>query len=84
MKTYTELLNDQQIKELKNKYLSDLNPKQLPHVNFQIKKDDCTITVYNSKKVVYQGTHPEKYLQNEIGDEEDSIEYEEEDDLFGE
>ena len=62
MKTYTECLNENQIKELKIKYFEYINEKKLPYVNYQLKLEDCTITVYDSKKVVYQGINPEKYL----------------------
>jgi len=65
MKTKTELLNEKQIKDLKIKYFEYINTKKLPYVNFQLKFDDCTITVYDSKKVVYQGENIEKYLQLE-------------------
>ena len=63
METKTELLNEKQIKDLKIKYFDYINTKKLPYVNFQLKLDDCTITVYDSKKVVYQGENIEKYLQ---------------------
>ncbi len=65
MKTKTELLNEQQIRELKNKYFEYISTKKLPYVNFQLKLEDCTITVYESKKVVYQGENIEQYLQLE-------------------
>ena len=68
MKTKTELLNEKQIKELKIKYFDYINTKKLPYVNFQLKLEDCTITVYDSKKVVYQGENIEKYLQLETID----------------
>ena len=68
MKTKTELLNEKQIKELKNKYFEYIITKKLPYVNFQLKLDDCTITVYDSKKVVYQGEDIDKYLQLETVD----------------
>ncbi|MGN1343641.1 MAG: ribonuclease HIII [Traorella sp.] len=75
MKTYTEMLNDQEIHSLKLKYFEYINSKQLPYVNYQLKLDDCTITVYQSKKVVYQGENPEKYLQhNALQDEAGSDE----------
>ena len=64
MKTITEVLTNQQIKELKNKYFEYINERKLPYVNFQLKLDDCTITVYDSKKVVYQGLNPENYIMN--------------------
>lgn len=62
MKTYTELLNEKQIKDLKNEYFEYIVTKKIPYVDYQLKMDDCTITVYQSKKVVYQGLNPEKYL----------------------
>lgn len=65
MKTYTETLNQTQIKHLYTTYIEYLVDKEIPHVKFQIKLEDCTITVYNSNKVVYQGLNPEKYLQNQ-------------------
>lgn len=72
MKTYTELLTKEQIKHLYTLYIESINEKKLPYVQFQIKLEDCTITVYTSNKVVYQGTHPEKYLQNKSENSEEA------------
>ena len=72
MKTYTENLNQKQIKHLYTTYIEYLNDKQLPHVQFQIKLEDCTITIYNSNKVVYQGINADKYLQNQIEIDEEA------------
>lgn len=72
MKTYTEVLNQNQIKLLYTTYIEQINDKKLPHVQFQIKLEDCTITVYNSNKVVYQGINADKYLQNQIEIDEEA------------
>lgn len=76
MKTYTEVLNQNQIKQLYTTYIEYINDKKLPYIQFQIKLEDCTITVYNSNKVVYQGINADKYLQNknEIDEEAGSDE----------
>lgn len=72
MKTYTETLSKEQIIQLYNQHINDISDRDLPHVQFQIKKDDCVITVYNSNKVVYQGINAEAYLQNQIIVEEEA------------
>lgn len=70
METYTEKLNELQIQQLKEKYQNFISDKKIPYALFQIRLQDCTITVYDSKKVVYQGQNASLYLMNTLGDDE--------------
>lgn len=75
METYTENLNSQQIQSLKEKYYDFITDKKIPYVLFQIKLNDCTITVYQSHKAVYQGINAKTYLPHkEIKEEAGSDE----------
>ncbi|MFI3284305.1 MAG: ribonuclease HIII [Erysipelotrichaceae bacterium] len=55
MNTITLLLNDKQINQLKNTWMDYLNDTIPPYALFQLKCEQCTITCYESKKVVFQG-----------------------------
>lgn len=70
METYTEILSASQIDALKKQYAPYLSTRPLPHVLFQLKLEDCVITVYTSHKVVYQGKKAHLYLQNQQFDDE--------------
>lgn len=63
MKTTTIQMTTEQINQLKQRFSKYIVDKKLPYVNFQIKCDGCTITVYDSKKVVYQGENIDLYTQ---------------------
>lgn len=54
MNTITLVLNDQQIQQLKNVWKQYLHPTP-PFALYQLKCENCTITCYQSKKVVFQG-----------------------------
>lgn len=74
METYTETLSASQIDALKQQYAPYLSTRSLPHVLFQLKLEECVITVYTSHKVVYQGKNAQNYLQNQLLDEAGSDE----------
>ncbi len=57
------LLTDQQINDLIQSYPQQINPKSLPYVKAQLILSDCTITIYTSKKVVFQGEGAAFYSQ---------------------
>ena len=61
MNNHTKTLSVKQISELKKRYHRNLNAKLIPYVEFQIQLSDCTITVYNSHKVVFQGESADFY-----------------------
>lgn len=70
METYTEILNSKQIHDLKEKYKSYLSDKSIPHVLYQIKLPECTITLYNTGKALYQGKNAAAYLQTANSEDE--------------
>lgn len=72
MKTYTETLTKKQISDLYNQYIDFIVDKKIPYVQFQLKMEDCVITVYQSNKVVYQGIHAENYLQNQLEQQDEA------------
>lgn len=55
MKSYTITLNEKQIKHLAQVYTDEICPVAPPYSRFQIKTENCTITAYNSNKVLFQG-----------------------------
>lgn len=55
MNVISLVLTTQQIEQLKKKYKSYLRDKVPPYAYYQIKLNDCVITAYESKKVVFQG-----------------------------
>lgn len=55
METITLLLNDKQIQKIKQTFKDNIVNKCPPYALYQIKVEGCTITVYNSKKAVFQG-----------------------------
>lgn len=63
MQTYSYLLNDSQIKKLKTTLPSPESKISSPYIDSQWKLDDCTITLYTSKKVVFQGSEAAFYAQ---------------------
>lgn len=55
IKTVTKILSDKQIEDLFN-YFDDIEVCNTPpYAKYQIKIKGCTITAYNSRKVVFQG-----------------------------
>ena len=72
METYTERLTPKQIQDLKKKYHAYLSQQSIPHALFQIKLKDCTITVYNSNKALYQGKNAAAYLQTASLEEDEA------------
>ncbi len=67
MKTKTNTLTSEQISLLKQTYHNYIVKKEIPYVQFQLKLSDCTITVYDSNKVVYQGDGADFYSQSNSG-----------------
>ncbi len=55
MKTLTLVGSSEQIKQIKLVYSDEIDPTVRPFIDFLIKTDQCTITVYHSKKIVIQG-----------------------------
>lgn len=55
MKTITLKLNQAQIASLRKAYSRFPMRTDIQHTQFQVRMDDCTITVYNSGSVVFQG-----------------------------
>ncbi len=55
MSTVSISLTLQQIEDLKNRYSEARFCKTPPYALYQFKLSDCTITAYESKKVVFQG-----------------------------
>ncbi len=55
MKTFTILLTDPQIDQLINTFAKDKVSPLPPYTLFQCKLEGCTITIYTSKKAVFQG-----------------------------
>ncbi|MFV0479723.1 MAG: ribonuclease HIII [Anaerorhabdus sp.] len=55
MKTFTRILTDIQLDLLKKSLLKQEVKPSSPYIEYQWKTDGCTITAYNSKKVVFQG-----------------------------
>ena len=55
MNTVTIVLNEEEQKKLKEQYHDAKICKTPPYANYQIKLSDCTITAYQSGKVVFQG-----------------------------
>lgn len=55
-------MNQQQIDELRKKFKPYITDKKIPYALFQIKLSDCTITAYESMKVVYQGEELDLYV----------------------
>ncbi len=64
MSTYTIKLSIQQIQKLKTKSLHAKVCKTPPYALYQIKTNDCTITAYESLKVVFQGEGASFYASN--------------------
>lgn len=64
MKTTTLVLNDNQINKLKTVFYQNIKHPNNPYIEFQIKTDDITITVYTSKKVVFQGENVDLYTSS--------------------
>lgn len=62
MKTLSIQMNQQQIDELRKKFKPYITDKKIPYALFQIKLSDCTITAYESMKVVYQGEELDLYV----------------------
>lgn len=69
MNTITLTLTLKQIEKLKNTFKENIVDKEIPYVKFQFKLENCTITIYNSNKVVFQGSDANIYassFQNEF------------------
>lgn len=61
MNTITLTLTLKQIEKLKNTFKDNIVNKEIPYVNFQLKLENCTITVYTTNKVVFQGNDANIY-----------------------
>ena len=68
MSTVSVTLTLEEIENLKNQYPNAQFCKTPPYAYYQFKLSDCTITAYNSKKVVFQGEgatlHASSYQAN--------------------
>ena len=64
MSTITLVLNDEQIGKLKSLFASEIVSKTPPYALFQIRTENCVITVYESKKAVFQGNDAEIYASS--------------------
>ncbi|MBR7554230.1 ribonuclease HIII [Allobacillus sp. GCM10007491] len=53
-------VNQSIIQQMQNTYQSNILPKTPPHAHFSAKVNGCTITAYQSGKVVFQGNEAEK------------------------
>lgn len=61
MKTITLNLTIEKIEKLKNSFAGDIVVKKPPYSLWQVKTENCTITAYESLKVVFQGNDAEIY-----------------------
>ncbi len=55
MKTISILATDSQIQAIKKFYQDEITDKKIPYADCFIASEECSITVYSSKKVVIQG-----------------------------
>jgi len=60
MKSITIKVDDNKLKKMKYFYESNLVANNNIHALFMAKTEGCTITAYNSKKVLFQGTHAQE------------------------
>ena len=63
MSTKTIILNTEEQQQLKNSLQHATECKTPPYANYQIKVEGCTITAYQSGKVVFQGQDADYYAQ---------------------
>lgn len=61
MSTITLILTDEQINQIKTTFRSEIQSKTPPYALFQCKLEGCVLTVYTSKKAVFQGNDAEVY-----------------------
>ena len=61
MGNFTLKLNDDQINRLRETFKADIKPNKNPYISTFIQRDDLTISVYTSNKVVFQGADAEYY-----------------------
>ena len=66
MNTYTKSMTKEEISKLEHKLMSSECEKRKtpPYAIFQYKTSDCTITAYESGKVVFQGEGASFYVEN--------------------
>ncbi|MBQ7890895.1 MAG: ribonuclease HIII [Erysipelotrichaceae bacterium] len=57
-------LNEQQIQKLVQAYNEFLVTPNSPYIQYQLKVENCVITIYTSKKVVFQGKDAEIYASS--------------------
>lgn len=62
--TKSLLLNEEEYQNLYQKYQAYTVPVSSPYIAFQIKLNDCVITAYPSRKVVFQGSHANAYAKD--------------------
>ena len=55
MGNFSIKLNDEQINKIKRTFKDDIKPNPNEYIDTFISKDDLTISIYKSKKVVFQG-----------------------------
>ncbi|AYW46965.1 ribonuclease HIII [Tetragenococcus osmophilus] len=53
-------LTSQKLKEARQYYASYIKPRKIPYASFFAKKDNITITAYNSGKIMFQGDNEEQ------------------------
>ena len=61
MGNFTLKLNDDQINRLRETFKADIKPNKNPYISTFIQRDDLTVSVYTSNKVVFQGADAEYY-----------------------
>ena len=66
MSTFSFKLEDDKILKLKETFKEYIKPNKNEYVDTFIQKDDLTITIYNSNKVVFQGNDAFFYAQSYI------------------
>ncbi|MCF0114023.1 MAG: ribonuclease HIII [Erysipelotrichaceae bacterium] len=64
MQTTTLVLTTEQIYQLQTTFKDAIKHPNNPYIQFQIKTDDITITVYTSKKAVFQGENVDIYTSS--------------------
>lgn len=61
MSTISLKLNNQQINRIKTTFKNDISPNNNPYIETFISRDDVTISIYKSGKVVFQGQEAHYY-----------------------
>ena len=73
--TFSLSLRDDQIAFLDKLYADEKRTTGLPYVKFRVDADGCTITVYDSQKVVFAGKNAEEHAALFMAEEKDDSVY---------